>query len=409
MKKKVVLAYSGGLDTSVILHWLIQKSYDVICFVANVGQTEDFKAIEQKAYSIGATKVYVSDLRQEFVEQYIFKALKAHAVYEDSYLLGTAIARPLIASKQVEIAQQEKTVYLAHGATGKGNDQVRFELTYARLMPESQVISPWKEQEFLTQFKGRPDLIAYAQKYQIPILSTTKKPYSIDENLLHTSFEGGLLEDPSSAPSNIDFIKTVNPWDAPDLPTSISITFKKGIPVLVTNHTTGQEVTGSLELFEYLNSVGGAQGIGRIDIIENRFVGIKIRGIYETPAGTILMSTHKDLESITLDREVAYHKRMMSITIANIMYNGFWDSPEMNFLMAAIEQSQQNVDGVVHVTLYRGNVIITGRTSEKSLYKSAIASMDEFGGYDQADAKGFITINALRLKVRNGQPAKKKE
>ena len=348
-QKKIVLAYSGGLDTSVILDWLIQKGYDVICFVANVGQHEDFNAVEQKAYSIGAKKVYVSDLRQEFVEQYIFKALKAQAVYEESYLLGTALARPLIAQKQVEIAQQENTSYLAHGATGKGNDQVRFELTYARLMPEAHIISPWKEEDFLTQFKGRSDLIAYAQKYQIPIVSTAQKPYSIDENLMHTSFEGGLLEDPASTPSNIDFIKTVSPYDAPDTPVSISITFKHGIPILVKNNSTGEDVRGALELFEYLNLLGGANGIGRIDIVENRFVGIKSRGIYETPAGTILMNAHKDLESITLDREVMHLKRMMSITIAQLMYNGFWDSPEMNFLMAAIEQSQQNVEGAVHL------------------------------------------------------------
>ena len=280
MKKKAVLAYSGGLDTSVILHWLTCKGYDVICFIADVGQEEDFDAIKNKAYQAGASKVYVKNLQQEFVDQYIFNALKANAVYEDSYLLGTALARPLIAKTHLAVAQQECTNLLAHGATGKGNDQIRFELTYYALMPEAEVIAPWRDTEFLTHFQGRDELIVYAQKHGIPIEATASKPYSIDENLMHTSFEAGILEDPAHAPQEEMFKKTSSLSNTPAQPVKITVSFDQGIPVKVTNHETHEEITGSLALFTYLNSLGGAHSIGRVDMVENRFVGIKVaRGL----------------------------------------------------------------------------------------------------------------------------------
>jgi argininosuccinate synthase len=399
MKTKLVLAYSGGLDTSVILHWLVHhKGYEVICFIANVGQNEDFEQLKIKAFNTGASKVFVQDLQQEFVEDYIFKALKVNAVYEGSYALGTALARPLIAQKQVECAIAHGATVLAHGATGKGNDQVRFEFAYASLMPQATIISPWKDADFLAQFKGRFELIAYAKEHNIPTDSTIEKSYSIDENLMHTSYESGILEDPAHKPEQQMFKKTVSPVDAPDLPVDISITFKQGLPISVFNHTDSMHVTGSLALFVYLNQLAGAHGIGRVDMVENRFVGIKSRGVYETPAGTVLLKAHRDIESITLDKSVAQLKEMFGIKIAQLIYNGFWFSPEMSLLMNMLELSQKNVEGIVDITLYKGNVIINGRSSKKSLYDCALASMNQAGGYDQTDAQGFIKINALRLK-----------
>jgi argininosuccinate synthase len=397
MKEKVILAYSGGLDTSVILAWLIKKGYDVICFVADVGQQEDFEQVKQKALKIGATKVYVEDLRQEFLENYVFAALKANAVYEGRYLLGTSLARPLIAKKQVEIACKEGAKILAHGATGKGNDQVRFEITYRCLMPDVTLIAPWKDPEFLQQFKGRSDLIAYAKKNNIPVVSTAEKPYSIDGNLMHISYEGGVLEDPTSVPDEIfQWTQALN--KTPDNPTKIAIYFKSGIPVKVVD-AEKNTISGSLELFEYLNHLGALHGIGRIDIVENRFVGMKSRGIYESPGATILWQAHRDLEGLVLDREVAHLKDILMPKIAELIYNGFWFSPEMDFLMAAINKSQTHLEGVVYVTLYKGNVIITGRQSPYSLYKKDIASMDEHGNYNPVDAQGFINIQSLRLKA----------
>ncbi len=397
MKEKVILAYSGGLDTSVILAWLCNKKYDVICFIAHVGQQEDFEEIKQKALSIGAQKVYIEDLQQEFVESYIFQALKAQAVYEGTYLLGTALARPLIAQKQVEIALKEQCSFLAHGATGKGNDQIRFELTYLSLMPHAQIISPWKDPEFLAQFQGRSDLIAYAQKHGIPITSTLEKPYSIDANLMHISYEGGMLEDPSYSPANSIFQWTTSLCDTPDNKTSIAIEFTGGIPTAVTHGD--KYITGSLELFKYLNHIGALHGIGRIDIVENRTVGMKSRGIYEAPAGTILFKAHRDLETLVLDREVLHLKDMLMPKIAQLIYNGFWFSPEMEFLMAAINKSQEHLCGTVYIELYKGNVIIAGRESAYSLYNKDIASMDTCGAYNPLDAQGFITIQSLRLKI----------
>ncbi|MBS0620843.1 MAG: argininosuccinate synthase [Verrucomicrobia bacterium] len=400
MKKKVILAYSGGLDTSVILKWLINKGYEVICFIADVGQEEDLKVAEEKASAIGARKVLIVNLQEEFVEDYIFPSLKAHAVYEGKYLLGTALARPLIAAKLVEAAMKENTTCFAHGATGKGNDQVRFELTILKHIPHAEIISPWRDPEFLSQFSGRTDLLNYAKNHNIPVASTLEKPYSIDENLMHTSYEGGRLEDPAYTPQEEMFKRTASLKNTPDKELKIAIEFQCGKPITVEEIESGKKVIGSLELFKYLNEVGGTHGIGRMDLVESRFVGMKIRGVYETPAGTILLKAHLDLEGITLDREVMVLKESLAPKIAQIIYNGFWFSPEMDFLMAAINQSQKNVTGKVFLTLYKGNVMITGRSSPHSLYQLQLASMDEIGGYDQTDAKGFIKLNALRLMTK---------
>lgn len=398
MKQKIVLAYSGGLDTSVILSWLVKKGYEVVAFIADVGQDEDFNKSKEKALKIGASKVYIEDLKKEFVENYVFQALKANAVYENKYLLGTSLARPIIAKKQIEVARMEKTNLVAHGATGKGNDQVRFELAYMRLMPDVQIISPWKDPEFLAQFKGRSDMLKFASDNGIPVEATSAKPYSMDDNIMHISYEAGQLEDPKFEPEEGMFKKTVSPQKAPDKETNIVIEFKSGIPVKVVNLSENKTVAGSLELFQYLNELGSKNGIGRADLVENRFVGMKSRGVYETPAGTILLKAHYDIEGLVLDREVSHLKDMLAPKIAELIYNGFWFSPEMEFLMAAINKSQENVDGKVHLALYKGNAIIKGRESEKSLYSANIASMDKLGGYDQTDAKGFIRLNALRLK-----------
>jgi len=403
MKPKLILAYSGGLDTSIMLKWLVNQGYEVIAYVADVGQKEDFNKIKEKAISTGASKVYIEDLKKELVEKYIFQMLKANAVYEGQYLLGTAIARPIIAKKQVEIAKKEKTNFLGHGCTGKGNDQLRFELIWMQLMPNVKIVNPWKDNKWLSQFKGRTDLIKYAKKQNIPIDVSLKKPYSKDENLMHISYESGILENPAKKPNSNMFKITVSPKDAPDNETDICIEFKKGTPVKVINLSKNEGVKESLELFTYLNKLAGENGIGRIDIVENRFVGIKSRGVYETPAGTILYKAHKDLESITVDKEVLHLKEQLSPIIAKLIYNGLWFSPEMEFLMAAINKSQENVTGKVYLTLYKGNVIITGRKSKNSLYDEALSSMDEEGGYDQKDAAGFIKINGLRLKLKGSK------
>ena len=400
MKSKVILAYSGGLDTSVMMKWLVKKGYDVIAYVADVGQKEDFLKIKEKALKTGASKVYIEDLKKELVEKYIFEMLKANAIYEGRYLLGTAIARPIIAKKQVEIAKKEGTNILAHGCTGKGNDQVRFELTWMKFMPDVKIISPWKEDDWLSMFKGRKDLIDYAKKEKIPVDVTLKKPYSTDENLLHISYESGILEDASVKPKEDMFKLTKSPKEAPDKETEITIEFNHGIPVKVVNITEKKEIKGSLELFNYLNKIAGENGIGRIDIVENRFVGIKSRGVYETPAGTILFKAHQDLESITLDREVFHLKELISPLVANLIYNGFWYSAEMEFLMAAINKSQEKVSGKVFLSLYKGNVIVTGRESANSLYNATLSSMNEEGGYNQKDASGFIKIVGLKFKTQ---------
>jgi argininosuccinate synthase len=399
MKEKVVLAYSGGLDTSVILKWLIDKGYDVVAYIADVGQEDDFEAAKKKALELGAANVYIDDLKKEFVTDFIFPAIKANAVYEGKYLLGTSLARPIIAKGQIEVARKENTSIVAHGATGKGNDQVRFEMTYYVLMPEVKIISPWKNEEFLQNFQGRTDMINYAQKKGIPIPVTADKPYSSDDNLMHISYEAGVLEDPRFKPDREMFLRTKDPMEAQDQAEDLMIEFKHGIPVKVENLSDGTVEKESLGLFQYLNRLAGNHGIGRVDLVENRFVGMKSRGVYETPGGTILLQAHLDIEGLTMDREVKLLRDSLIPKYAQLIYFGFWYSPEMDVLAALMEKAQEHVSGKVYLTLYKGNIIIQGRESENSLYDEKIASMDVHGGYDQKDATGFIKLNALRLKA----------
>ena len=399
--KKVVLAYSGGLDTSVILKWLAEKGYSVICFVGNVGQKEDFDAVEKKALNTGADKVYTIDLRKEFVTDYIFPALKGNAIYEGTYLLGTSLARPPLAKAQIELAEKEGAKYVAHGATGKGNDQVRFELTYYALKPDIKIISTWKDPEFLNQFSGRSDLIDYAKKFNIPVNAEGGKPFSEDENLMHISHEAGILEDPFFRPPESTFSKTVSPKNAPDEETVIQIQFKNGTPTKVINENDGTEKTDPLDLFIYLNKLGSENGIGRVDMVENRFIGIKSRGIYENPGAEILWKAHHDLEGIAMDKEVMHIRNMLVPKFSEIIYNGFWFSPEMDFLLNAFNKSQEAIDGTVVMSLYKGNVMVIGRQSPTSLYDQKLSSMEVEGGFDATDSKGFININAIRLKAHH--------
>ncbi|MDR0423126.1 MAG: argininosuccinate synthase [Rickettsiales bacterium] len=396
-KEKIVLAYSGGLDTSCILKWLIDKGYDVITFTADIGQGDaDLKKVEEKAKALGA-KPYILDLRKEFVEKYIFPVFSSGAVYENRYLLGTSVARPLIAKKQIEIAEKEGANWVSHGCTGKGNDQCRFELSFYALNPKIKVYAPWKDQEFLDKFKGRSDLLKYAEENKIPVSQTTKQPYSEDENLLHISHEAGVLEDPNFITPDYVYNRSNTPEKAPDKVTKIKITFKDGIPIKVENLEDKTVKTDPLELFLYLNKLGAENGIGHLDMVENRFVGVKSRGVYETPGGTILYVAHRDIEGIAMDREVMRIRDMLAPEVARVVYNGFWFSPEMDFLMAAIKKSQEAIDGSVTLKLYKGNCFPLARESSSSLYDQKLSSMDEEGGYDQVDAKGFIKINAIRL------------
>ncbi len=397
-KQKVVLAYSGGLDTSVILHWMVhQKNYEVIAYIADIGQKEDYEAAKKKAMDCGASKVIVKDLKAEFVTDYIFPAVQANAIYEERYLLGTSLARPLIAKYQIEIAKKEGAEFVSHGSTGKGNDQVRFEMSYLALNPKIKILAPWKMQEWLAEFKGRDDLIAYAAKHGIPVQATSKKPYSEDENLMHISHEAGILEDPAHIPEDSVYSRTTSPKAAPDKSTMLEIYFQDGLPVKVLNKNDGTIVTKPLELFLYLNKVGGENGVGRVDMVENRFVGIKSRGLYETPGGTILHIAHRDIESIAMDREVMRLRDMLSPRYAEMIYNGFWFSPEHDFLKAAFDKSQELINGKVTVELYKGNCWPVARESPCSLYNQDLGSMHIAGGFDQTDSIGFIKINAIRL------------
>jgi len=389
--KKIVLAYSGGLDTSVILKWLIENyKCPVIAYVADLGQEEDWEEIKRKGLACGAEEVIIKDLKEEFVKDYVFFAIKAGARYEDWYLLGTSLARPLIAKVQVEIAREKGADALAHGATGKGNDQVRFELAYAALAPEMEVIAPWR----VWSFKGRKDLIAYAKEKGIPVPVTPEKPYSIDANLFHISYEGGILEDPWQEPPEDMFMWTTSPEKAPNTPEYVEIDFEKGEPVAVNG-----EPFSPATLLKRLNELGAKHGIGRVDMVENRFVGIKSRGVYETPGGTILHIAHRALEQITLDREVMRLKDSLMPKIAELIYYGFWFAPEFQALKKMIEETQERVSGTVRLKLYKGQVYVAGRKSPNSLYKGSLASFDEEGGYSQADATGFIRLQGLRLKV----------
>jgi len=399
--KKVVLAYSGGLDTSVILKWLINKGFEVICFVGNVGQEDDFDVVREKALKAGALKVYIDDLREEFVTDFIFPALRGNAIYEGRYLLGTALARPLLAKRQIEIAEIEGAEYVSHGATGKGNDQVRFELTYYALNPDIKLVSPWKDQEFLDQFKGRPDLLEYAEKWDIPVKASKDKPYSEDDNLMHISHEAGILEDPALKPKEHVFTRTKAIKNAPDKETIIDIYFKNGFPMEVVNKNENIVKTNPLEVFNYINDLACENSIGRVDMVENRFIGIKSRGIYETPGATILWEAHRDLEGIAMDKEVMHIRDMLIPKFSELIYNGFWFSPEMDFLMSAFNRSQEAIDGSVTLSLYKGNVFVLGRESHTSLYDQDLSSMEIEGGFDATDSLGFININAIRLKAHN--------
>mmetsp|Transcript_16829 Transcript_16829/g.32097 ORF Transcript_16829/g.32097 Transcript_16829/m.32097 type:complete len:421 (-) Transcript_16829:98-1360(-) len=402
---KVILAYSGGLDTSVILKWLCEKGFDVIAFCADVGQHhEDFEAVKAKAVSCGASKCVVADLRKDFVENYIFEAIKCNAIYEGRYLLGTSVARPCIAKEMVRIANEEGATYVAHGATGKGNDQVRFEMCAQALDARMKTIAPWRDAEFIESFKGRSDLLAYCTKHGIPVDAKPKSNYSIDENLFHTSYESGVLEDAAATYEDSMFKMTVSPQAAPDKSEFIEVEFVKGVPVKLTNKTDGTVKTDPLELFLYANEIAGRNGVGRIDIVENRFVGIKSRGVYETPGGTLLREAHMDLEGICMDREVKRITEGLSNEFARLCYNGFWFAPEMELIRNSIDFSQRDVTGVVTLELYKGNLICRGRTSPNALYNPDLASMDIEGGgenfdYNPADAQGFIRINAVRLKT----------
>ncbi len=400
-KEKVVLAYSGGLDTSVILKWLVNKGYGVVCFVGDVGQTDDFDAVTKKALGLGASKVYVEDLKKEFVTDFIFPAMRCNALYEGRYLLGTSLARPLLAKTQIEIANKEKAAYVAHGATGKGNDQVRFELAYYALNPEIKIISPWKDPEFLSEFRGRGDLIAYAEKWKIPVKATKAKPYSEDENLMHISHEAGILEDPAFRPPEHVFSRTASIKDAPSAETILEIYFKDGTPTKMVDKSSRVSKTDPLGIFLHLNKLGTMHGIGRVDMVENRFVGIKSRGVYETPGATILWAAHRDLEGIAMDKEVMHIRDMLIPKFSELVYNGFWFSPEMDFLLNAFNKSQEAIDGKVSVSLLKGNVNTIGRESFTPLYDQEQSSMDMAGGFDATDSKGFININAIRLKAHN--------
>jgi argininosuccinate synthase len=398
---KIVLAYSGGLDTSVLLSWLKEKyNAELIAFCANIGQEEELKGLEKKALKTGASKIHIDDLQEEFARDFIFPMVQAGAIYENQYFLGTSIARPLIAKRMVEIARQEKADYIAHGATGKGNDQVRFELTAAALAPELQVIAPWRDASFRAQFPGRAEMIQYCADKKIPIQATAQKPYSTDRNLLHISFEAGILEDPwldASAPEHKEMYKlSISPEEAPDKAEYVTLDFERGNCVSV----NGRQLS-PLGVMKALNRLGGKHGIGRVDLVENRYVGMKSRGVYETPGGSILHFGHRQVETITMDREVMHLRDSLIPKYAELVYYGYWFSPERSALQALVTNSQKNVTGTVRLKLYKGNIITAGRKSPVSLYNPHIATMenDPTKAYNQDDATGFIRLNALRLKV----------
>lgn len=389
--KKIVLAYSGGLDTSVMLCWLKEKyKCPVMAMVADVGQGEDLLAIEKKAYDTGADEVVVSDLKEAFVRDFVFPAMQSHALYEGEYLLGTALARPIIAAEQIKRAKDWGCDALAHGATGKGNDQVRFELTFQSLAPELKIIAPWRTWEF----QGRSDLIEYAESKGISVTSSGEKPYSIDQNIMHTSYEGGILEDPWESPPESIFLQTISPQQAPDSVIKVEIDFDEGNPVGLNN-----QKMGPVEILQHLNQLAGANGVGRVDLVENRIVGMKSRGIYETPGLTVLHKAHRALESLTLDRQVQRLKSELSLQISELIYNGFWFAPEMQLLLKLVKNSQEHVTGKVKMDLYKGNCIVNGRSSPYSLYDSSYATFEADQVYQQSDAEGFIRLQGLRLKI----------
>ncbi len=389
--KKVVLAYSGGLDTSIILRWLIE-TYDceVVAFAADLGQAEELTGLEEKALATGAVKARIEDLREEFVRDFVFPAFRANAIYEGQYLLGTSIARPLIAKHQVRIAEEEGADAVSHGATGKGNDQVRFELTYTALNPRLRIIAPWRE----WNLRSRTALVEFAEKRGIPVPVTQEKPYSSDRNLLHISYEGGILEDPWLEPDPSMFTLSVNPESAPDTPEIVEIEFERGNPVAV----NGERLSPA-NLLGHLNILGGKHGVGRLDLVENRFVGMKSRGVYETPGGTILREAHKAVESITMDREVMHIRDSLVPQYSRLIYNGFWYSPEMRVLQGLVDMTQESVSGTARLKLYKGNCLTIGRKSDYSLYQPSFATFEEDEVYEQNDATGFIRLQGLRLRI----------
>ncbi len=390
--KKVVLAYSGGLDTSVILKWLIE-TYDceVITFSADIGQEEELDQVREKAFKTGASKVYIDDLKEIFVKDFVFPVFRANAIYEGKYLLGTSLARPLIAKRQMEIARLEGADAVAHGATGKGNDQVRFELSYFAIDPQIRIIAPWREWELTS----RTALMNFAEKHGISVPTTPARPYSTDRNLLHISYEGGILEDPWKTPDEDMFILSVSPRNAPDKPEVVEITFENGNPTAING-----ELLTPARLLKSLNVLGGRHGIGRADIVENRFVGMKSRGVYETPGGTILRAAHMAVESITMDREVMHLRDSIIPKYSELIYYGFWFTPEMKLLQDMIDKTQENVSGVVRLELYKGNCTVLGRKSEKSIYSVDFATFEGDKVFSQKDAEGFIRLNALRLRIQ---------
>ncbi|KAL1742130.1 argininosuccinate synthetase [Schizophyllum fasciatum] len=409
-KGRVLLAYSGGLDTSCILAWLIEQGYEVYAFMADVGQEEDFAAAEQKALKVGAKKFFLEDLKREFVEELIYPAVQANCIYENVYLLGTSLARPVIARGMMDVADREGCDYVSHGCTGKGNDQVRFELAFYGLKPDIKVIAPWRLPEFYNRFHGRQALLQYAAEKSIPVQQTTAKPWSTDENLFHISYEAGILEDPATTPPADMWKLTVAPEDAPQEPERLSIEFKAGLPVKVTVAGSGATYTDGVEIFLALNALARKHGVGRIDIVENRFIGVKSRGCYESPGATILRAAHVDLEGLTLDRNVrALRDQFLTIELSRILYNGHFFTPEREFIMSAIPASQRTVNGTVRVKLYKGNVVIEGRESTEGLYDEQQSSMDELGGFEPTDTTGFIAIESIRIKkwaqanIRKGQ------
>ena len=392
--KKVVLAYSGGLDTSVILRWLIETyKCEVIAFVADIGQRDELDGLKEKALNTGASKVYIDNMQEEFVRDFVFPALRANAVYEGSYLMGTSLARPIIAKRQIEIAVAEGADTVSHGATGKGNDQVRFELTYNALKPDINIISAWRDPKWT--FDSRGSMIDYAQKHGIPVASTKEKPYSSDRNLLHISHEGGILENPWMAPKEDMFVLTVSPEVAPDRATYVEIDFERGNPVAI----DGEKMSPAM-LLHSINETAGSNGIGRVDMVENRFVGMKSRGVYETPGGTVLWAAHRAVESITMDREVMLLRDSLIPKYAQLVYSGFWYSPEMKVLQKFIDETQENVTGTARVKLYKGNCIIVGRKSPSSLYSEEFVTFEKDRVFDQKEATGFIKLNALRMKIQ---------
>jgi argininosuccinate synthase len=391
--KKIVLAYSGGLDTSVILKWLAETyECEVIAFAADLGQGEELSPIREKALATGASKVFIDDLREEFVRDFVFPAMRAGAIYESAYLLGTSLARPLIAKRQAEIARREKADAVSHGATGKGNDQVRFELTYQALAPELKIIAPWREWDL----NSRESLIAYAKKHGIPVPVSKARPWSSDRNLLHISFEGGILEDPWAAPPEKMFVLTVSPEKAPAKGQEVTLTFQNGNPVAV----DGKKLSPA-KLLAALNEMGGKHGIGRVDLVENRYVGMKSRGVYETPGGTIIRAGHLACESLCLDREVLRLRDSLLTRYSELIYYGYWYSPEMELLQSFMDQAQEPVSGEARLKLYKGGITVLGRRSPNTLYRPDIATFEADSVYDQADATGFIRLNGLRLRIRH--------